>query len=476
MPQVADTPVAPPEADLGTIGVVARGVAPGASADDRILSADTIRQKAIQDSQSSNVNTETQWAPAIMAFFGGNAKEALKYFNGGPTKVEEAYHPTLGKFLKEYNARGVTGRVFVQEGDKQIPLDNKTIAEIDRAGGLISQSDLTAMQSAPWSAANETAKLQRTGLAKPVLAQYEKSNQAAIAGTSMRNSVEGRRSLLLDPSMKDVFGAISKLSPEMRQRVLGMVMMQSGKTTGTTQNVERGATGSANIQTNVQGGGNLSGGVGGAGAVPPTGPLAGVAPGLNAGASISGGQSKNVGATGRYGEAVGVTGGTSESIQANVQSEINRILQGAIQTPEQFTKLQKAIQLGGLIDEQLANQKPEDMAPGASAIAPLNPILSSRQDVVENDIQTLRNNSLSVAWNAYLAKAIHEDMRNSEPQALDALREKFMKTRTFSAIQRTYDRDLSRSRGENVPLEEGGLYVDRNNRIRKWNGSDWESK
>lgn len=467
-------------ADLGTIDVVARGVAPGATAEDRLVSADVIRAKAVADSKASSVNTETQWAPALMSFFGGNAREALKYFNGGPTRVEEAYHPTLGKFLKEYNDRGVTGRVFVQEGDKQLPVDNKTIADIDRAGGLISKTDLTAMQSAPWSAANEIAKAQRTGLAKPVLEQYEKSTKAAVAGTAMRNALEQRRSLLADKSMASVYDAIGKLSPQDRQRLFGMVMMQTGTTKGQTAEEQKGQTGSANIQTNIQGSVGGRAGVGSEGQVggiaPPagTGRGVGISPNVGVSGSLSGGQAINVGATGRYGTSLGETAGTSQSIQANIQSEINRILQGAIKEPDQFFKLQNAVQLGALIDEQVANQKPEEMAPGASKLAPLNPVLSSRQEVVQNDINMMRNNSLSVAWNAYLAKAIHEDQKNSEPSRFDELRDKFMNTRTFKAIQKTYDRELDRSKGKDVPLEAGSMYIDRNNKLRRWTGDDWE--
>ena len=477
MPELTEKPT-----DLGAIEVVAKGVSPNATPEDRILSADTIRAKALADNESENVNTKTQWVPALMAWFGGNAREALKYFNGGATRTEEAYHPTLGKFLKEYNERGVTGRVYIQEGDKQIPVDNKTIAEIDRAGGLISKTDLSAMNSAPWSAANEIAKAQRTGLAKPVLEQYEKSTKAAVAGTAMRNALEQRRNVLLDPSMKPVFEAVGKLSPQERQRLFGMVMSQTGRTSGTSAEEQKGQTGSANIQTNISGNVGGKAGIGMEGQTPGVAPPAGVgagrgvgvAPTLGVSGGIAGGQSINVGATGRYGTNVGETSGTSQSIQANVQSEINKILQGAIKEPSQFAKLQTALQLSNVIDEQIANQRPEDMAPGAQKLASLNPVLSSRQEVVQNDINMMRNNSLSVAWNAYLAKAIHEDQRNSEPSRFDQLRDNFMNTKTFKAIQRTYDRELNRSQGKDVPLESGGWYIDRNNKLRRWNGDDWE--
>lgn len=465
--------------DLGNISVVAKGIAPNSTPEDRILSADIIRAKASQDSQQSSVNTETQWVPAIMSFFGGNAREALKYYNGGPTRVEEAYHPTLGKFLKEYNDRGVTGRVYVQEGDKQIPVDGKTISAIDRAGGLISKTDLTAMQSAPWSAANEIAKAQKTGLARPVLEQYEKSTKAAIAGTAMRNALEQRRGIIADKQMAPVFDAIGKLSPQDRQRLFGMVMLQSSKTTGSTAEEQKGTNANVNVQTNLQGTAGAKAGIGmeGGAIAPPAGAQTkgiGISPTLGGTVGVSGGQSNAVGASGRYGTNVGQTSGTAESIQANVQSEINKILQGAITTPDQFSKLQKAIQLGSVIDEQIANQKPEDMAPGSSKLAPLNPALASRQDIVENDIGMMRNNALSVAWNAYLAKAIHEDQRNSEPSRFNELRDNFTNTKTFKAIQRTYDRELDRSKGKDVPLEIGGMYIDRNNKLRRWTGDDWE--
>jgi hypothetical protein len=118
--------------------------------------------------------------------------------------------------------------------------------------------------------------------------------------------------------------------------------------------------------------------------------------------------------------------------------------------------------------------RPEDMAPGVRQLSSVDPLLNNPMDVVAHDIDFQRNNSLNVAWNAYLAKKMHENIRNIDPQSIDKLREDFTRTQTFKAIERTYDSEIERSRGKKVEREEGQIYVDRQNRLRRWVNGDWE--
>jgi hypothetical protein len=156
-------------------------------------------------------------------------------------------------------------------------------------------------------------------------------------------------------------------------------------------------------------------------------------------------------------------------------SEIAKITQGAISTPEQFTKLQSLVQTTDLLNNALASMKPEDMAPGVKALSPnINPLMNSRLDVVTHDIDFQRNNSLNVAWNNYLAKEMHSNIGNISPKAIGELRDKFQSTNTFKAINRTYDYELNRAQGKKPEREEGAVYVNKNNRLQKWVNDDWE--
>lgn len=454
----------PPE-DLGNITVIARAVAPTSTADDRLAMADVVNKK-ITDDKSGHLNTQTQWMPMIGALLGGNLKEAYTYYNGGATRVEDAMHPTLGRFQREYNQRGPTGRIFDQNGNE---LDAGTIKKLDQSGGLISNTDKNAFYTGAYAAATENQRAMMTGLAKPIADQYQKSVTTAQQGSALRDLLENRRRLVSDKNNLSVLTTISKLSPEDRQKIFGFVASQAGKTTGSAQEVK--GTESANVLRgqNVQGtvGGRLGGGeAGGAASGIPS--IAGV------NASRSAGSMNQVQVAGSTGETTGQTAGTSESIQRNVMSEINRITQGAISTPEQFTALQRIVQNSQQIEAARQSMKPEDMAPGVRQLAPVDPLLNSPADVVSHDIDFQRNNSLNVAWNAYLAKKMHENIRNIEPASIDKLRDEFTRTQTFKAIERTYDGELDRAKGKKVQPEEGQVYIDRKNRLRRWVDGDWE--
>ena len=458
--------VKPPE-DIANLVIIGKAVSPNSSAEDRIQTANILNKKITNDTEG-HLNTQMQVLPMIGALLGGNLKEAYKYYNGGSTRVEDAIHPTLGRFQREYNERGPTGRIFDQNG---VQLDAGTIKKLDESGGLISNTDKNAFYTGAYAAATENQKSMMTGLAKPIADQYQRSVSVAQQGTALRGLLEDRRRLVASKDNLPILTAISKLSPEDRQKLFGFVSSQAGRTGSETKEITGTESTSALRGQNVQGNVGMRLGAGeGGGGVP-----GGVIPNLGAiTAGRSAGGMTQAQASGTSGETAGRTAGTSESIQRNVMSEIARITQGAVQTPEQFTALQRILQNSQQIEAVRASQRPEDMAPGAKMLAPVDPLLNSPMDVVTHDIDFQRNNSLNVAWNAYLAKKMHENIRNIEPKSLDKLRDEFLSTNTFKAIQRTYDHELSRAKGQKEGLEEGALYVDRNNRLRRWAGTDWE--
>ena len=456
--------VKPPK-DIENIVVIGRAIAPNSTPEDRVEMANVVNKKVTNDTQG-HLNTQTQWLPMIGALLGGNLKEAYNYYNGGSTRTEAAFDPTLGQFQREYNQRGPTGRIFTQNGEE---LDAKTIKRLDESGGLISNTDRNAFSTGAYAAATENQKAMMTGLAKPVADQYQRSVTVAQQGSALRNLLEDRRRLIADQNNIPVLTAISKLSPQQRQALFGFVTSQTGKTSGTAQELKTGESASVLRGQNVQG--TVSGRLGGgeAGGAPSGLPsIAGVS------ASRSAGAMNQVQTAGSTGELAGMTTGKSESVQQNVMSEINRITQGAISKPEQFFALQRILQNTQQIEAARASMRPEDMAPGVRQLSSVDPLLNNPMDVVAHDIDFQRNNSLNVAWNAYLAKKMHENIRNIDPQSIDKLREDFTRTQTFKAIERTYDSEIERSRGKKVEREEGQIYVDRQNRLRRWVNGDWE--
>ncbi len=463
--------VKPPAQDLGNITVMARAISPNSTSEDRIKTANLVNQKITNDT-TGHINTQMQLLPMIGALIGGNLKEAYNAYNGGVTRVEDAIHPTLGRFQREYNSRGPTGRIFDQNGKE---LDADRIKQLDQAGGLIGNSDRTAFDTGAFQAATANQKMFMTGLALPVAEQYAKSAEVAKVGSTLRNALETQRRLVADKDLAPVLDVIGSLPAIDRQKLFGFVSAQTGKTSGTvTQETE---SGSANVQRgqNVQGtvGGKLGVGLelGGPGAIPGA-----VNPrGAGISASRTAGGMNQVGVTGTTGLESGRTTGASDTISKDVLSEINRITQGAISTPKQFFALQSLVQTTDLLNNALATMKPQDMAPGTKALPQnINPLLNSRADVVTHSIDFQRNNALNVAYNSFLARQMHSNINNINPEAIDQLRDKFLSSQTFKAINRTYDYELERARGKKPEREEGALYIDRNNRLRKWVNDDWE--
>lgn len=464
-------PIQPPQEvqDAGAVTVLSRAIDPNATPDDRKTAASLINKKITNDTEG-HINTQMQVLPMIGALIGGNLKEAYTYYNGGSTRVEDAVHPTLGRFQREYNQRGPTGRIFDQNGNELSP---DTVKKLDQSGGLISNTDKNAFYTGAYAAATENQKAFMTGLAKPVADQYQKSIALAQQGSVLRDALENRRALIAKDNMKPVLESLSKMKPEDRQKVLGFVSAQFGKTAGTSAETTAGQAANAMNTQNIQNTMGVRGAVGspdGAG-----GPAGGIFPGgIGVNASRSTGGTTQAGTSATTGASMGQTGGVSESVQRNVLSEIQRITQGAISTPEQFNDFARLMQYTNLIDQTREGMKLEDMAPGTKPLTRIDPLMNSRLDTVTNDIDFQRNNALNVAWNNYLAKEMHTNINNIEPEAIGKLRDKFLSTNTYKAINRTYDHEIKRASGEKVQKEEGAVYVDRNNRLRKWVNDDWE--
>lgn len=464
-------PVKPPEADLGSITVMARAVSPESTSEDRIKTANLVNQKITNDT-TGHINTQMQLLPMIGALIGGNLKEAYNAYNGGSTRVEDAIHPTLGRFQREYNSRGPTGRIFDQNGKE---LDANRISELDKAGGLIGNSDRTAFDTGAFQAASANQKMFMTGLALPVAEQYAKSVETAKVGSALRDALETQRRLVADKQLAPVLETIGKLPALDRQKLFGFVSAQSGATSGrTTQETETGSANvlkGQNVQGTVSGKAGVGLDLGGPGSIPGA-----VNPkGFGISGSRTAGGMNQVGVTGATGLETGRTSGVSDTISKDVLSEISRITQGAISTPQQFSALQSLVQTTDLLNNALATMKPQDMAPGTRALSPsINPLLNSRADVISHSIDFQRNNALNVAYNSFLARQMHSNINNINPEAIDQLKDKFLSSQTFKAINRTYDYELERARGKKPEREEGVVYIDRNNRLRKWVNDDWE--
>lgn len=466
-------PVVPPQ-DLGSINIIAKAIPPTASSEDR-LGAIPVINKKIENDKEGHSNTHTDWVHLGMALVGGNGNEMLKAWNGGPTFNEAAYHPSLGKFIRQRNQRGETGRVFTAEGQELTPAE---IKDLNDSGGLISKADQSALQTGTYKATSAIKEKLTTGLAAPVAEAYGKSYAAAKQGTVLRDNFEQLNSITQSAHMQPVFKAISALKPEQRQELFGAISKQISTSAGNTAQKEAGQNISASVNKNAQNtvGGNV--GLGGKAGVAPEG---GIAPKI--GADISGSLSRGIqtsaNASERAGSTEGQTFSNANTAQSNIASEINKYVQGAITKPEQFTDLQRFVQLNGMIGEAQAKMQQDVMgfAPGTKQLAPVEAMMNSTRDIQKYSNDSLRNNALNVAWNSYLANEIHANLKTVSQETIDTLQKKFESTKIYRAIQRTYDLNNDVIDGKKSEHQEGMIYVDKNNRLRRKVSADegnWE--
>lgn len=466
-------PVVPPQ-DLGNINIIGKAIDPNATREDRLAVIPVVNKK-IQNDKEGHTNTHTDWLHLGMAFLGGNGNEMLKAWNGGPTYNEAAYHPSLGKFIRQRNQRGETGRVFTAEGKELTP---EEIKDLNDSGGLISKADQSALQTGTYKGQAAIKEKFSTALAAPVAEAYAKSYAVGKQGTVLRDDITQLNSIAQSEHMQPVFNAIAKLDPKQRQDLFGKISAQATSTTGTSGQLETGKTANAQISKNAQNTFGGSTGVGGKAGATPEG---GIAPklGLDISGSLSRGTQTNAGATERVGTAEGQTSSSANTVQTNVLSEINKYVQGAITKPEQFRDLQRFVQLNGMIGETQSKMQQDVMgfAPGTKQLAPVEAMMNGTQDIQKYANDSLRNNALNVSWNAFLANEIHGNLKTISQETIDTLQKKFESTKIYKAIQRTYDLNNNLIDGKKVEHQEGMIYVDKNNRLRRKvsaDEGDWE--
>lgn len=453
---------------VSEISTVAKGIQ-STNPNDRLETAALVNKK-IEADKEGHINTHTQWAPFVLSLLGGNLREAYKYWNGGPTRQVEAYHPTFGRALKEYNQNGFTGRMFDANGNELTP---EQIRKIDNAGGMISKEDLTAAQTGGFKNASEGYIQTQTGLRAPVLEQYAKSNILARQASGLNNLIEERINLAKSAKWMD---SIAHLDPKKRQELFSLVSAQATKSQGTSAETSTGKTfgagGQAGATRGEKVGGNIGTGVGagelGATAVPPVPISAGVSMGGSSGTSA--GFQANAGE--RSGTNVGATSGTSELGQSNLRSQIEGIINSKIGDKE-FSDLQRYIQLTGQIDAEHSKMDTSQYIPGVTTEVKVDPMLSGRKNALITDYNSQKNNALTVAYNKFLARKLHES--NGNPIDSDKAAEEFMNTNVAKGIAYKFDNLISETKtGEIKKPSNGDIAVDRKNKPHIFKNGKWE--
>lgn len=427
--------------------------------DSRTRLADAIVAQD-KDNEVYRPNQRTQWDKVLVNVLGRNYNEALKWFNGGGVKEEEARDMNNNLYFKEVNELGFTGRVRDRDGKL---LNKKEVAALDGRGGLFTSTDDKAMKTLPWINGQYNSELANKGLTSALqLATNDAYNAARVAGSSNQNIDE---QLTLAHGLRPTLDYISGLPVERRQRLLGYIsrLNQIGQTSGASAESRRGAQAGAQQQV----GGSANVGLGGTG----TGE-GGIAP---AGASgrISGGVGVNTsagtqaGVTG--GEQTGATTGASSSLQEqqNLQSAIMQELQGVLKSPEQFQQFMRLQNLNAANDAALQNVPSHALPPTWNMPPSTNAMVDGANSLIANRVNQQRNNALMAAWTKELFNAQREMAKTGKAFDKDELSDKFMKSDAFKAINNTFEYKMkSQLSGRQIFPPKGELMVNNRNEIK----------
>jgi hypothetical protein len=413
-------------------------------------------------------NQKTQWDKVLINAWSKNWNEALKWYNGGAVKEEEAQDALGNLYWKERNEIGFTGRIRDAEGTFLTP---KQIKQLYDRGGVMTDTDKKAVQTAGWSNAQTISKLAAEGLASvPRLAQADAYQAARTAGSANNNIDE---QLQLSHGLAGVLDHMASLPEDKRKRILGYVnrLNQINRSQGTT--TEKGISGTAGGQQTEGSTAGLQGslGLGKAGAAAPEGGVGAVVPpgmGISGGGSLGGSTSATT-----YGSATGRAANTAQANQAalnqetqNLQTAIMEELQGAIKTPKEFTDFMRLQALNAANDESYAQIPNHVKPPTWTDVSATDPYLGGSKAMQVNRINQQRNNALMAAWSKELYRAQQKAATTGTAANMEELATEFQKSQIFEAINNTYAAKMkSFETGVKVVPPKGALMVNKRNEI-----------
>ena len=459
---VTDAPAATPNVTAADMPPRAQQIIAGvASADPRQkLEAVKLMNQQDADTAEYHPNLQPQWGKMLISALQGNYGDAYKYYNGGAQREEEARDLNNNRYYKQYNELGATGVVKDTKGNVLNPNQMK---ELDAKGGIISDSDLKVLQTAPWVNGRANSILANNALMAQVPVALNGAYQAAnLAGAANKNVDEQIEILQTNPGVQKILDHISGQSADKRQKILGLVNQYKtiSANTGSTTEKRGGATGGIqNTGTNTSNvGGSLSGGVGGQtvdGAVAPGAQVGGKA-GISASdtSMVQGGVS--------VGQGVGTSASNANTLQEqqNVRTLIERELQGVISNPKDFDNYLRVQALDAQNKAAIAGVPANSMPPGYTNVTESDLQLGGTKAIIANRVEQAKNNALLAAWSNELFKATRDAAKTGALIDLNNIANQFQQSDIFKAINNTYAHRMSLELGQPSTLKSGDLVVD----------------
>lgn len=463
VPPVTTAVVPPSAAAISAITPVNQEKAPGETPDkglqdvtilgEKLTSGDNkgaadLINKKIEEDKVGHLNTHTQWAGVLSSVLKSDWMGAWKYYDGGPTRMEEGRTGSGEQIFKQYNANGYTGQML---DSKERPLTKQQRVSIEDRGGVITNSDKNAISGGAFKAESEIGLASKTGLALPVIDAMKKSYETSQVSSQANNKISQTIDRLKNSPILDIVG---KLTPEQRKDVFGASQtigtINKGETAATSETKSgtgsrtKGATTSVGTDANLgkKGGSNLAGN-------------------LNVAASDT------TQATAHQGISA-ETGGSTSSGKQNIENMITKIqkyTQGAIKTEEDLNAVRAYLQDAEVINQVNSSLSSKDRAPGVVAVPDFSLGLNSRKESISNGYDMQRNNALDSAWSAFTAHKV----RSGGELDIQAAREEFQNTNTYRGINNKYDamKKANETGKDHIPAD-GFVDVGPNNRPRVW--------
>lgn len=439
----AKAPSDSPDKGLQDVTILGEAIRNG----DSVTASDLINKK-INEDKEGHLNTHTQWGGVVASILGRDYMGAWKYYNGGPTRLEEGRTGSGEQVFKEYNANGYTGRML---NAKEQPLSKQERLAIEERGGVVTNSDQNAIRGGAFQSESQIAIAARTGLALPVVEAMKKSYETSQVSSQANNKIGQTIDRLKKSPILDI---ITKLTPEQRKDVFGFAQTMGTTSKGETTAAGENKGGSATVTK----GGTVN--LGGEGAAGKKG-------------GVTGGGSAGVGASdtrqGTASQSTSAETGTSASnAQQNIENMITKIqkyTQGAIKSEDELNAVRAFLQDSLVINQVNSSLNAKDRAPGVIAVPEFALGMTSRKEAISNGYDMQRNNALDSAWSAFTAKKV----RDGGELDIQAAREEFMNTNTFRGINNKYDalKKANETGKDHVPTD-GFIDVGPNNRPRVW--------
>ena len=395
--------------------------------------------------QDGHINTHAQWGGVIASLIKGDYMNAWKFYNGGFTRLEDAYSPVYGHAYKEFNGLGTTGKIFSKDG-KEIPFE--VLNQIEKKGGYFqSKSDTSALQDSRYQAANQLVKEAMTGMPEALLKQTSLAQQMAGTMSQVADGASQLKKLVMKKG-NDFLDNFSKLNSQQRQDFLSLTNTYFGQNQNASSGQAVGNNGSFTGQTGATNsvGGSLNGGFGGSSAVPPSGnnPGSPKVPGIgvdlsgNMGTSASNSATNSANATANATKAQGENTQTQQSLQ----DRISGYLGGQPLNAEQFQDLQSYLSIYQTLNSahnELA--KNNLLAPGSALVSAPDPRISGKENAFIFANDTARNAALASAYANYKTHLLNVNGGMLPPA--DEVVNGFMDSKTFKAIDNHFKQNFN---------------------------------